>query len=76
MAARETGDPRCKDCPEPHEPGRSRCGTCAEKHRLAAAERTAKLKKNKRCVVCGKAAARGLTLCTQHREYYRIRAAQ
>lgn len=75
MAARDPNDPRCKDCPEPHEPGRSRCAACAERHRLAARERTAARKKAKRCVVCGRSARGGTTLCQTHRDYYRVRAA-
>lgn len=74
MSAREPGDPRCKDCPEPHEPGRVRCEPCAELHRKAAAEARSKRVKSKRCVVCGKATAAGTTLCGTHRTYYRDRA--
>ncbi len=75
MAHREPADPRCKDCPEPHEPNRSRCAACAERHRVAAAVTVAKRRKGKRCVTCGKPATGGTTLCSAHRAYYRERAA-
>jgi hypothetical protein len=80
MSSRAPGDPRCKDCPEPHEPGRSRCEACAERHRMAAAERLADRKARKRCAVCGAPAAkrkrdgRRGTVCERHAAYYLARA--
>jgi hypothetical protein len=84
MAHREPGDPRCKDCADPHEPSASRCAACAARHRLDAAERARKRLVAKRCIVCGQPAAKDrlrtkkkqkLTrYCATHLDYYAERA--
>lgn len=75
MSARVPGDPRCKDCAEPHEDGRTRCAACAEKRRVDEAAMRAQRKKRHACVTCGKPAAKDRTLCRRHLEYYAARTA-
>jgi hypothetical protein len=85
MAFRLSGDPRCRNCSDDHEPGRARCAACAEKHRLKMRRRNRYLISNGLCVVCSaKVAAdrrfaehRRLTsLCRKHQSYYAERAAR
>lgn len=71
--ARDAGE-ACKDCGAAPEPGRRRCAEHAAAHNAREAERRAKRKKSKRCVVCGSPAERARTLCATHSEYYRRRA--
>jgi hypothetical protein len=63
----------CKDCGAPPEPDRSRCATCARRHAAAEAERREEHKARGRCVVCGKQAQKGRTLCLLHLTYYTTR---
>jgi hypothetical protein len=68
---------RCKDCAQKAAKGRSRCDDCAEARRKAAAERRARLKRAKRCTVCGEPArvvdGVVMTTCERHGRYYRER---
>ncbi len=67
---------QCRECMEPPEEGRRRCAACAERHRQRSAARRAELKSRGKCVVCGKRAVKGMTVCKEHREYYRQRDEQ
>lgn len=52
-----------------------RCENCRLIHNAREAARRAARKAARKCVVCGKRAVMGLTVCAVHREYYRARAA-
>lgn len=85
MAQRAPNDPRCKDCPDPHEPGKARCAACLERRREEAAVAREEAKAKRKCVVCGAPAApdrrgaavkgRATTLCKAHQRYYAERQA-
>jgi hypothetical protein len=65
----------CHHCSDAPVPGRSCCKVHLEMRREQEAARRAGLKASGKCVVCAARAAKGLTVCTRHREYYRARAA-
>lgn len=73
MAARANGDIRCKDCPEPHAPGKSRCEACAEKRRVDEAARRTQRRKRRQCLTCGNPAEQGRRYCKRHLRYYAAR---
>lgn len=70
---------RCRDCAQPAEDGAARCAVCAKVHARREKVRRDARRAAGRCVVCGERAARSggvvLTLCPEHREYYRARKA-
>lgn len=81
MAHREPNDPRCKDCPEPHEPGAARCAACADEHRLASKARRERLRKQRRCLVCAEPVGKRqdgkpARYCSKHLRYYAARMAE
>jgi hypothetical protein len=75
MAAREPGDPRCKDCPADHEPGKSRCADCAVKHAAENSKAAKARRKAGLCVKCGGKPKREgkhlLKYCDPCLEYFR-----
>jgi hypothetical protein len=87
MAQRVANDPRCKDCSDPHEPGKARCAACLKRRREEAAVAREDAKAKRRCVVCGAPAAPNhnytrdpkrappSTLCKVHQRYYAERRA-
>lgn len=78
MAYREPGDPRCKDCPEPHQRGRARCVACELAHRRATRLRRLDLRKRRLCLVCSAPVVKRPAwrrYCRKHLRYYAARAA-
>lgn len=75
MRLRADGTLRCQDCARLPVEGRARCKRCAKRHAIASAKRRATLINAGRCVVCGRKASAGMTICLEHRRYYAERAA-
>lgn len=75
MKYRADGSQRCGECSADPAPNRSRCEACLAVSREREAVRREKRKRAGQCVACGKRAVKGLTLCAEHREYWRARMA-
>lgn len=75
-----TAPTHCKDCAQPPIPGGRRCQACRLAHNARAAMARRMRAAAGKCWVCGKPGARvdGVRLgtCPNHREYFRIRAAE